>query len=61
MGMSYGGVYGSPTKTNTWYEEFVSSHDSYDDSFSICFGRTQGLLSIGRLDSSLYVVILTSG
>ena len=54
MGMSYGNVYGSPTKTSTWYEELISSHESYDDSFSICFGRTQGLLSIGSLDSSLY-------
>ncbi|KNB42061.1 aspartyl protease [Blastocystis sp. subtype 4] len=52
MGWSYGGVRGFPTVTSTWLEELVSQY-KVTDSFSLCFGRSNGILTVGGYDERM--------
>lgn len=47
---------GYPTIVPTWYNSFIDTNPSVPNIFSTCFGREQGVLSIGGVDSSLIVV-----
>ena len=55
IGSSYGFNYGNPTVTPTWFDSYIKLNTSIPNSYSVCFGREKGILSVGGIDMSLTV------
>ena len=56
IGSSYGFNYGNPTVTPTWFDSYIKLNTSIPNSYSVCFGREKGILSVGGIDMSLTVL-----